>query len=392
MTANTLFLLSESIVTASFWNSQTIRAIRRQAAYKRLPVKNVSLEELIQGKVDRNSVLTVVGGTISWHRNVLDLCFRQGIRPLFLAGTQDVFSSKASLIAPDQYLMCESVLRYCMSVGRRKVAFFANNPRSMTDRAKVNYLLESARYLNLPFSAEDVFHNNADLKKCTEEFAEKAHLYDVVISANDAAAAVMVTDPAFRARVRIPEDLYLITLGTSCLARLTKPSLTGIGLDYHQLGVVAVENVLYLNQHPEVSAQKTLLRPTFYLGASTENAAFDLNPANAYQPAAQTVAPEEYSHSFYADAIVAEFQRIETELNNADALERKILAAILRQEHMADTIDKCFISESTYKYRVRSICRVLGTENRSQIRETLNRWIDREAFLRWAEGGQVTEK
>ena len=250
--------------------------------------------------------------------------------------------------------------------------------RSMNDKGKVEGLKRVCRSLGMPFDDNDIFLFNGDVMECEDRFVERCDEYDAVICANDVSGLQLLRSPKLLARKRIPEDLYVISYGNTLLSRLCQPSLTTISLDYRQVGSIAVDNALYLRKNPDISCQHTTVRSKITLGASTNYEEVSLRGADMtprFEVDTSVPSADDYI-AFYKDATASRVLLVEGLLNELDKLSLYILLMLLRGYHKSRLMDALYISESTYKYRLRKICAAAGVKTRGELMELVGEWID----------------
>lgn len=375
----TIYVLihAELFSQTAYWERMTLEAIYRRAAYRRLQVYLIRRDQLSKLPRSAGPVLIVVS-VLPWLMETLAMLQEKKIPCIVVGDNLEFPYDGVSVVRLDQSAMAERAVHYCYAANRRRIAFLAHNQRSLTDRGKVQMLKRTCSQLGIPFGDEDIFLFKGDILECIDRFVQQCDPYDAVICANDVSGLQLLHSPALLARKRIPEDLYVISYGNTLLSRISNPTLTTISLDYSQIGAIAVDNAIYLRKNPEISCQHTTLRGKITLGASTNYE----NPeevSSIVSPKVEVVPgiPSAYDYaSFYADNTVRHILHIEGLLKDLDKTALYIVLMLLRGYRKSELLEALYISESTYKYRLRKICTTAGVKNKNELLELLQGWID----------------
>lgn len=373
-----LYLLKKSICTLSepthlgtHWYLQIINGITTRAAYHKLSVLSIMPEQLDILTPDDAPVL-VIGATNRWLAGVLDRLSRLHLSAIVVGSDLPQAWPDVSVITSNQSRMSETAVRYLNAVNRHRLAYVGFNPFSLNDKSKLDRVEQVCSQLKLPFSPEDVFVFGGNMEQCIASFAERCEPYDCVLCTNDVAGLYLLKNKMLKSKKRIPDDLYVISFGNTLLSRLSSPTLTSISFNYRQMGAIAVNTVQYLRKNPEISYQHTSINVQIIPGASTGYVPAE----NFHFTDAASLPLVHESAGFYTDEGTRKVFQLETLFSSLDSIELTMVLMLLRGQRKNDIIDTLYISESTYKYRMRCICESAGVSNRAELLELLQDWID----------------
>ena len=371
----TMYVLGEPLHTSAYWYTMMHDAITQRAAYRRQQIIDLSMEQLDRIPPACAPVI-VIGATRHWQDEAVRQLRARNLRCVLLSTNAQSISENVSVITLNQSSMAEYAVRYFCAAERRRIAYVAYNPRSITDNAKLEALRAACRLYGLAFGEGDIYPFDGDLEQCVDSFAAQCAPYDAVLCANDVSGIMLARHAGLAEKKRIPRDMYVISYGNTLLSKLISPTLTSVTLDYRQAGTIAVDNVIYLRKNPGISAQCTIIRARMILGASTD---FLPAPEALPLPSASEAPPPGYP-GFYGDPVTKEILQMEAMLNSLDATGLRIVLALLQGQQKKQILDSLYIAESTYKYRLRRICAVAGVRKKEDLIARLRRWIDPPAL------------
>ncbi len=374
-TESNIYLVVENLICPSYWLTVLLDAVRQRAAYRRQNIVRLSAEQLDGLPVSASPVL-LCGATPEWIHDAVGALSGKGIHCILLNTEYPKGGDHVSVISLDQRSMSECAARYFFETGRKRPAFVAFNRRSVNDRAKLEFFSGSCRSFGIPFEEEDVFPFEGSLEGCAERFAEHCDPYDAVICANDISALLLLKNLKLQEKKRIPQDLYVIGFGNTMLSKMASPTLTSILMDFRQMGMTAVDNVIYLRRNPGICTQVTTLKARIVVGGSTDwKRAEDAGTASE----AACLTRSEYT-GFYRDPVTVEAFRMEKLLNSLDDLGLRMLLSVLRGDRKAEALEKLYVADSTYKYRLNKIYALAGVQNKEELALLLRRWIDADSL------------
>jgi DNA-binding LacI/PurR family transcriptional regulator len=385
MGSNRIYVCGEPIHQNTLWYTITTQGIFDCAAGHKAEVvffKESQLEATIKELPDKHEPIIIIGASIPWLNDIYNRLSSTSARTILLGTNEQLPRRNSCVITLNHREATWDIVHYLHSAGRRRLTFFGFNPRSLNDKAKREGLLAAAESLQLDFNAdEDVYFNAGNLEACFQNFLPKIKSYDAAICTNDL-PAVSLIQRAMTMGVRVPENLYVISYGNTLLSRLVTPTLTSTTLNYGDTGRHAVDSYFYLRQNPDISSQLIALSSTIAVRAST---GYYLSPSN-YIDKQKSPVTHFHNSGFFDDPFVKRMMRIEDFFNAIDAVDMKILAALLDGEKYADIIRCMFISDSMLRYRIRKMEQLIGAESRKEMIDKVSAITCGKALMDLANG------
>ncbi|MBQ7033517.1 MAG: substrate-binding domain-containing protein [Clostridia bacterium] len=334
-------------------------SIRQEVARTDLKRREVCVDDILKGKVKLSDPCIIQ----TTHRHVyakLEKMFPD-VRKIIFTETDDNFR-RVSTVRQDTYAMACDVMEYLSGLGRKRLALFAFERLSIYVQTTLRAFLSAAEFLGMPLSMNDVFINDAQLDSCAQNFMQYMHRYDAVLCANDYAAAYLSVKLKENG-VRVPEDMYIIGRGNSFLSSEVVPSITTIDFCEEDMGREAISLYWYLLRHPEILRMDVLVKHKLVVRDSTARQPFQKGNTEVYFP----------GEVVYDNRGYGELMKIESLLLGADDTTRKILS-MLEHKSTAQIAEALFMSESTVKYRIGNIARIMGVKNRREALEILHKY------------------
>ena len=85
--------------------------------------------------------------------------------------------------------------------------------------------------------------------------------------------------------------------------------------------------------------------------------------------------PPSVQGSFYRDGELIEMMRVETLLSECDKIDLEILEAILEGKKTAEIEERCFLTETAVKYRIKKMKDICFVESRATLRSLLSKYL-----------------
>ncbi len=326
--------------------------IRQEAARTDLKIREICLEEIVQGKE------TLIDPCIVFctHRDIhltLERMF-PNVRKITFTETDDNFK-RVSTVRHDTYSMAYDLMEYLVGAGRKKVALFGFDRLSVYNRSTLTCFQNAAEMFCISLSMNDIFLNDSTLDVCMENFARQMHRYDAVVCVNDY-AAIFLSGKLKARGVRVPEDLFIIGRGNAPVSSEVIPAVTTIDYMEETVGRETVSLYWYLLRHPEILRTDVLVKHKLIVRESTALA--PIRKADSSVPLPEKVV--------LADRGYNELMQLEKVLTAGDAVNREILRML--ESHTTEQIASAlYMSESTVKYRIGNIAKILGVKGRKEI-------------------------
>ena len=208
--------------------------------------------------------------------------------------------------------------------------------------------------------SRDIYYNYASQRGCYARFAENCRSYDAVICANDVVALALICHLREEG-VRVPEDLFVVSFGSTVLASMANPTITSVAVDHEELGRQAILAYAYLYKNPGNITLTAKVDATLHIRASTahmENHGKDIFAA---------FLPQTPNVNFYDDPITERVFEAETLLLGCDELDFGILEGILKGETYPHIAERLFTSENVISYRIKRMCKTTGCTKKAEL-------------------------
>ena len=347
------------------WTEQAMRAVCAEIARKRytaevLPEENIAdvdFDALYER--DEKRLLLCLGATRAKAPALLARLSAAGVHGILLNFEGSLPIGHYSKILLDYHDGMEKILSYLVGGGKTALALYGVNPNSPTDMLKD---ADFGAFLRARGGnpTRDIYYNYASLSGCFTRFFENCAGYDAVICANDIAALSLIEQ--LRARgVRVPEDLSVVSFGSTVLGERAVPSLTRVGVDHEALGVQAVLAYAFLYKDPGDISLNLKVHATLRIGDSTAG----MPPAaTVYRAGIEESVP---NIDFYDDPVTRRIFNAENLLRACDELDFGILYGILGGRTYPALAETLYTSENVISYRIKRLCKLAGVSKKSEL-------------------------
>ena len=181
-----------------------------------------------------------------------------------------------------------------------------------------------------------------------------------MICANDVVALALICHLREEG-VRVPEDLFVVSFGSTVLASMANPTITSVSVDHEELGRQAILAYAYLYKNPGDITLTAKVDAKLRIRAST-----------AYMPdhgkdIFASFLPQTPNVNFYDDPITQRVFEAETLLLGCDELDFGILEGILSGETYPHIAERLFTSENVISYRIKRMCKTTGCTKKAEL-------------------------
>lgn len=356
-----ILVFVETTYANSIWCQNLIDGLVAELKLKRISFRFISsLEELDA----RCPFLYVIGSSSEWVRAVLEASTHKGIYPILLCNQAfHELDMTYSTVCSDTSGSMQHLVDTLHSVGRSRIAMYGVNPHSVSDDSRQKAFHAATRQQN----RQDVFVNNGSLEYCFCQFRGRISEYDAVICANDFAAISLVRNLLREA----PEELDRLLVIGCAETRLTEyynDHVLSIRVNFLEYGRAAVMLLESLKRNPYLSHIVMAIRWDFSpLTTLRKLAAVKTEACPASIPEPKDV--------FYQDRELDNMLRLERLLNECDDLDREVIGSLLQGEPYESISERCFVTVSTIKYRVRKMISLSKAESRSDLLRLLREYL-----------------
>lgn len=197
-----------------------------------------------------------------------------------------------------------------------------------------------------------------------------------MICANDVVALSLISHLR-EVGVAVPEDLYVVSFGSSVLASLSAPTITSVIVDHAELGRQAVLAYAYLYKNPGDISLTVKVDAKLVVRASTDKQT-PLERSDVFSSFLQQTPDLD----FYDDPVTQRIFRAETLLSGCDELDFGILEGVLGGDTYPRIAERLYTSENAISYRIRRMCRTTGCQKKSELVALLAPYIDKDSIGR----------
>ena len=357
----------------ALWSTLAIRAINIEIMRKRYTPVFIDAPEV--GDIDfdhlyapdEKRLMIYIGASIAVTPAVLARFNDCGVHVVFLNYESPKLVSGHSKILLNYKDGMRKAINYLVACGRENIALYGINPNSSTDMIKDAFF---ADYLGQRGGnpSRDIYYNYASLRGCYARFTENCRSYNAVICANDVVALALICHLR-EAGVRVPEDLFVVSFGSTVLASMSNPTITTVAVDHEELGKQAILAYAYLYKNPGDITLTAKVDAKLNIRASTANM------ENHGKDIFASFLPQTPNVNFYDDPVTQRVFEAESLLLGCDELDHGILAGILAGETYPSIAERLFTSENVISYRIKRMCKATGCNKKSELVALLSPYI-----------------
>ena len=326
------------------WGKVMAESLKAQLKQKRIPFE----ENPGEISTDTECVFLIASDEV-WIKNNIRLITGAGFKTVLLCSRRTeipgyVYSSVYSDISGSLKHM---ISKYFIP-GKTRAALYAVNQSSASDAGKLNALRCCTGEF---FDSFTTILNVGALEKCFEEFKPAAHKTDLCIAFNDFAAISLVRNIK-KSCPEILGKLKIISFAQTQLSSFYREYFESIDTNYESFGKTAVYIYEKIKKHPYMTG--------ISIGVGTY-------PESQEKSAAKAVCPDGTtgSASFYSDSELHSLLAAECFLNTSNETDKEIFRMLCQGFTLEQTAEKCFLTESGVKYRIKrlaSLCKVNGRD------------------------------
>lgn len=367
MVPKEIYVLMQPAAKSAYWFENTLNGIIKGANRYGETILCVHDNDLPALKT--GSSVLVVGNDTAWMR-----CSIMNLRKYNL---HPILASASMLKLPFQHYngvmfelagAIESLVRYLLSTGRKKITLLGLVPNSLEYKEKSNAFRACTQdYAEGEFRVEKCY--TTLLLDCIEQYLN--HLSfdgtEAAMCANDTTALCLML-AAMKRGISLPESLYITGMGNSYLGQYFKIPLTSISFDYHELGYAAV-NLLHVQSrfsdenHIFVSLPCGLV-PRASTGNAKYVCEFDADDLDSL-PVSK---PDGKNESQY-------IRQIESIFQECDAADREILVGISQDKNSNQLAEELHFSERAIRYRIVKLYQRYGEQLSDELCRSILRMI-----------------
>ena len=354
-------ILVDPSYSQSVWCTSVLSGLIGQLKQKRLPYKEAGSLKEIAGDC---KYVFLVGSDDAWVNAALVGCNQLGIYPILLCSqSSHHFHCTYSSVCSDVASSTRQVIEQLRKLGCGRIALYGVNPQSVADISR----MECYQSL-MDMGSQAVFYNMGSMKQCYERFIQYGDRFDAVLCANCFLAISLVRrlrrdDPQRLKRMRI------IGYQEVRLTELYKEDIYRLHLNFQEYGKAAVMAMECLEKNPYLT--HVVMAVNWDLSDLTAQ----LPPEAQKRPAAEPIALPSALDAFYQDPELNEMMVLEKLLYGSEETDRGIIRCMLQNDSNEKIAEKCYLTLSTVKYRIRKMLTLCSLTSRSQLVALLRRYV-----------------
>ena len=184
-----------------------------------------------------------------------------------------------------------------------------------------------------------------------------------MICANDTVAICLMMH-MLQAQFKLPDDLYIVGMGNSCIGATLPVPLTSIDFDYCQMGKAAVKLLCYLKENPDCGRLVSYLPCRLIIRQSAPLQCFSADLPG-------TDAPPQPASTYFGGIDARNIVRAEAIMQSADATDRAIILGLLNGKSAEALSQTLYLSTRAVRYRITNLVKKHGFSDKSEFLQTL---------------------
>ncbi len=337
-------IICETPFRQSVWCEEILSGLLSALKKRRKKYTEIQSESGLMKK----DTLFVLGTNPVWLNNIVCYANSLGVTPVLFAPRTQQINGKYHSVYTDLNCLMEHLIQ-CFP---GNVALYGVNPDSVSDTVRLEGFNR--------FSPDaPVFYNLGSLDRCFASFVPYIDNVNTVICVNGLAA----TSLAQKLNASFPEISDKITI-ISCTKNFENAELSkqiiSIDTQYDTLGQAALLIADACRNQNNISCMTI-----------TQSYKTDIFPSTQTASVLKTEAP---SFPFYQDDEMMNLLKIDNLLKHCDELDIQILRLVLDGKNYAEISEKCFISESSVKYRAKKFLEITGKVSKQELVKSLKEY------------------
>ncbi len=361
-----LHLICEPVAANALWITDIMDGIVQEAMKKSLSLAAVTdgsvSDSLFSDPFDteRRPVL-VIGSSLLWINETLEKLCRLGTEPVLVSVYQNRIRSEYSSVSFNTAEAMRGLVGYLAGTGRRRIALFGLHRNTVGDLSKLSGFAAGMRDIDAVFSARDIYSRGM-IADCAGQLFSRISDYDAVVCTSDL-LAIYLTLYLEERGIRVPDDISITGFGNWSAADRFHPTITRMYTDLKELGAQAVRLHQQLVYNPQLRHSVSVLECLLRVGESTQNKPGSISPVLTVPPPSGSLNAPPYHN----DPDILEALKSELFVRASDGIDRSILRGLAAGETYAQISLTANISESTVKYRLSKMLRLLDFSDRRQL-------------------------
>ena len=368
-----LHLICEPVEASALWVTDIMDGIVREAMKKGLRLiastDGTVRDDLSAADADtEHRPVLVVGYSLPWINQTLYALRETEAEPVLVSVYQQRLNDEYSFACFNTVQAMQTLVGYLAGIGCGRIALFGLHRDTAGDLSKLRGFAAGMRSHSLCFSAADIYSRGI-IADCAAQLLANISQYDAVVCTNDL-LAIYLTQYLHSRGIRVPEDIRITGFGNWMAAERFRPTITRMYTDLVELGAQAVRLHQSLCFNPQLRHSTAVLECTLRVGGSTAHA-----PSNSKaQVNAIAPLPANASPPYNSDPDIMEALRVEQLVRGTDAIDLDVLRGICAGDTYAAISEQSSVSDSTIKYRLAKMLRLLDFTDRHQLTDFVRKY------------------
>lgn len=345
-------ILCETPFQNSVWCNEILSGLIHSLKKRRYTYKEIDDVNLLSTE-DQAFVL---GTNPIWLSNAVILSNQKGITPIVFAPRSDDIAGQYHSVYTDLNKMISIVVQALYEQNKKRVALYGINPVSVSDILRMN------SFKNATANSAPVFFNNGSLDTCFASFLPYGENFDAVICPNSP-VAVSLAEKLNETNPELSKKCTIISCTQNFLPEEFSKKILYIDTMYHTLGDLAL--MIY-----DCAKRKT------NISCMTICADFMIDKALQFTPRKTTEKIfSADTGAFYQDNIANNYLNIDKLFQQSDKIDRQILIMLTENCSYSAIAERCFISESAVKYRMKKLMKLAHVASKQHLIEMLKKFV-----------------
>ncbi len=341
-------ILCEKNYFESNWCRQILSGLKNEFKKRRMEYEILFEPVPLPG----DTMLYVIGSDYHWMSEAVCHANAHGITPIVVFNQlHHGISGRYHSVSSDINGTLRSLMDGLRAEGKRKICLYGINPSSASDIGR------SESYFNHLTESGKAFVNSGSLQKCFDDFLQSGEDFDTVICTNDLAAVSLVKHLMEQDRARL-EQLTIVSCSRSAISACYGTRIRSVNVNFTSFGTNAYA-ISRIIAHGQNIAEVAL------------TVQWDMSFGDTPSPAREAHHARE-DNGFYEDPEFAALLKLDRLLEGCDALDKRIIGAMLEDKTYAEIAEMCYMAEQSVKYRVKHYIEVCRLQNRRELLALLN--------------------
>ncbi|MCM3006019.1 LacI family DNA-binding transcriptional regulator [Priestia koreensis] len=163
--------------------------------------------------------------------------------PFVLVGHPPDNVQNITYVDNDNYKIAQNVTKYLLSLGHEKIAFIGGNKRLIVTRNRLSGFLDTLSLAGLSVPEDYIKHTEFSIEGGNASVQELLELNEIptAIFVTDDVLAMGVLNVLHEKKIRVPEQVTVVSFNNLFFAGFTIPPLTTVDVNIYQLGYEAAK-------------------------------------------------------------------------------------------------------------------------------------------------------